>query len=74
MEKLLNKEAKFQWNEDLPEGPGYFEIETSNHTNSDLSRVEQGVPCTCRCIIYSVGHSAVTTWRRGHRSSNLFCK
>jgi hypothetical protein len=40
----------------LSEGVGHLKEKTSDCTDFDLSILEQRVPCTCRCIIHSIGH------------------
>jgi hypothetical protein len=68
MEKLLKKEAKFR-NEDF-QGFGYIEVEISDHIDFDLPRLEEGVPCSCGCVIHSFGHSTISTRGRRHRQPN----
>jgi hypothetical protein len=58
----------------LSKGFGKFKTKTSDHADFDLSRLEQGVPCSCRCIIHRVGCSTISTKKGRHRSPNCVCK
>jgi hypothetical protein len=58
----------------LSEGFENVKVKTSDCTDYDLSILEQGVPCICRCIVHSVGRNTIPTRGGIHRSPNLFCK
>ena len=72
--KFVEQGKKVPMEQGLLEGFGQLKEKNSDHTDFDHSILEQGVPCSCRCIIHSVGSSAISTKGGRHRSPNFFCK
>jgi hypothetical protein len=60
-EKVTKEGSEVSMERGLSEGVGHLEKETGNHANFDLSEMEQRVPCTCRCIIHSIGNNTIST-------------
>jgi hypothetical protein len=57
MEKLLKKENKFQWSEECQEGLDTLKQEIGYRVDFDISILEEGVSCSCGCVICSFRHS-----------------
>eukprot|EP00253_Pinus_taeda_P030368 PITA_30368 len=59
MNKLLKRDVTFCCNEDFKKSLDVLK-EKMTTTNSSLPKLEEGVSCTCRRIVYSVGSSTDT--------------
>jgi hypothetical protein len=53
--KVTEEGSKVSMERGLSEGVGHLKEETCDYTDFNFSRLEQGVPCTCRCIVHSIG-------------------
>jgi len=58
----------------LLEGFGHLKTETNDDVNFDLSISEQGVLCSCICVVHKFGCNTISTRGRRHKSPNCFCK
>jgi hypothetical protein len=65
-------EVQVEWG--LLEGLGHHKVEISDHSDFDISKLEQEISCSCRCVIHIFGCSTISTRGRRHRSLNFFFK
>jgi len=64
IEKLLKKGCHVLLERGLSGKLGYVKGKNGHRTDFSLPRLEEGVSCTCRHVMYNIGSNADIGWRR----------